>query len=64
MQPRKTNEKQKNPPRMAGGAPQPSERLRAASRYMERPEAEAAKRMADSWQEMSAAEYDAFARSL
>jgi hypothetical protein len=51
-------------PAVAGGAPQPSERLRAASQHMEPPEAKAAERIAQAWQQMSPAEYEAFARSL
>lgn len=51
-------------PPMAGGAPLPSERLRAASRYMEAPEAEAAEQMAQAWDRMSSSERDALARNL
>ena len=58
------NEKQSNLPRLAGGAPQPGERLCEASRYMDRPEAETAERMVQEWRKMTPAEYDAFAASL
>jgi len=58
------NKKQDGQPRLAGGAPQLGERLCAASRYMDRREAEAAEQMVQAWRRMTPAEYDAFARSL
>jgi hypothetical protein len=60
----KRNTEHDDLPRAAGGAPLPGERLEQASRYMDRPEAEAAEQMIRSWRELSPAEYDAFASSL
>jgi hypothetical protein len=55
---------QKRLPPIAGGAPEPGERLSEAMQYMEPREAQAAAQMIEAWRQLSPAEYEAFARSL
>ncbi len=51
-------------PPLAGGEPQPGDRLLAATQYMEPRDAEAALQMVEVWRQMPRAEYEAFARKL
>jgi hypothetical protein len=54
----------KDLPPLAGGAPQPGEKLCEGTRFMADRYAETARQWVNSWRDMSPAEYEASARRL
>jgi hypothetical protein len=51
-------------PKVAGGAPEPGERLLADTQYMEPQAAQSVTRWVESWREMSRQEFDECAKHL
>jgi hypothetical protein len=60
----KLQDRSESLPKVAGGAPEPGERLLADTQYMEPQAAQSVTRWVESWREMSREEFDECAKHL